>query len=318
LIRAIALACALACTRAAADPGDARSDIAAATAAAGELRYDDAVKLVDRAWRRGESSPDEIRGMFALAGIAAGSIGDVGAARLWFQRWLYLEPNAQLPAGTSPKLLVLFDGARKALAGAHLDVHATHRDRAAMLAIGADPLGLVHAARIGDLRVSIESSTAQLDAPDDAVDLLDRYGNVLATIEVVTPPPPVVVVDPTPAVAVHSDAVVRVATPWSMRWSTWAIATGGLVATGITALLVAVDARSQIDDLNRDSSSHEYAETVPLQHRFDRAELVGEVALGGAVVAAAIGSVIWLRTPQGPIAVAPTASGAVVTWQGRF
>jgi hypothetical protein len=316
MIRAIALACALVCSRVAADPGDSRGDIAAATAAAADLRYDDAVKLVDRAWHRGQSSPDEIRAMFSLAGISAGSIGDAGAARLWFQRWLYLEPNAQLPAGTSPKLLVLFDGARTALAGAHLDAHATRRDRAAELAIGADPLGLVHAARIGDVRVSVESSAVQLDAPGDAVDLLDRYGNVLATIEVVTPP--TVAIEPAPAVAGHSAAVVRVATPWPMRWTTWAIATGGLAATGITALLVALDARSQIDDLNRESSSHEYAETLPLQRRFDRAQLVGEVAFGGAIVAAAIGSVMWFHAPREPLVVTPTASGAVITWDGRF
>lgn len=110
MIRRALLTIILVAAHASADPGgDAHSDLAAANAAVAELRYDDAVRLLDRAWQRGQSSAVEIRAVFALAAISAGSMGDGDTAHLWFGRWLYLEPTAELPAGTSPKLRVLLD-----------------------------------------------------------------------------------------------------------------------------------------------------------------------------------------------------------------
>jgi hypothetical protein len=49
------------------------------------------LRLANQSWHSGSSDPAQVRRIFALAGRAAGSIGDE-AARLSFRRWLYLEP----------------------------------------------------------------------------------------------------------------------------------------------------------------------------------------------------------------------------------
>ncbi|HEX3762433.1 MAG TPA: hypothetical protein VHW23_27215, partial [Kofleriaceae bacterium] len=108
---------------AAADPAprsEPADPVAAAAEAFAALRFDEALRLADQAWRNGDNGPDQLRRIFELAGRAAGSIGEDRAARLWFSRWLYLDPDAALPDGTSPKLTALFGDARATLAGAAL------------------------------------------------------------------------------------------------------------------------------------------------------------------------------------------------------
>src|SRR4051812_27106097 len=78
-----------------AEPGGVELDhrpaaelFAAAREAFSALRYREAVGLLERAWRRGDSSAIQLRAIFALAGRAAASMGRDAAAELWFQRWL--------------------------------------------------------------------------------------------------------------------------------------------------------------------------------------------------------------------------------------
>ena len=157
-----------------------------------------------------------------------------------------------------------------------------------------------------------ENGTATVETTADEVDLTDRYGNVLATLAVGAAP------------ATHTAAIAeptRVSPgqpPWFERWTTWAITTGGLAAIGGGALVVAVDARSSIGDLNRDSANHEFSETRSLQLRFDRAQLVAQIALGGAAITAALGAWMWLRDRPEPVTIAPTTGGAVMMWSVSF
>lgn len=311
MIRRGFLAIMLVAAHASAEPsGDAHTDVAAANSAVAELRYDDAVRLLDQAWRRGQSSAAELRALFALAAISAGSMGDGDAAHLWFGRWLYLEPSAELPAGTSPKLRVLLDEARSALSGATLSARATRNGRVVDIVVGGDPLGLVNAARAGSVRVPMEKGTATVDTTADEVDLTDRYGNVLATLVVGASPATTVIAEPT--------RVAPGRPPWFERWTTWAVATGGLAAIGGGALVVAVDARSSISDLNRNSANHEFSETRSLQVRFDRAQLVAQIAIGGAAITAALGAWMWLRDRPEPVTITPTTGGAVMMWSVVF
>jgi hypothetical protein len=317
---------------------DAHTLLEKARAAERELRYEDALALLDSTWHSGGLSSDELVELFALGGRVAGSIGHEDEARLWFSRWLTLVPGAQLPSGTSPKLTALQTQARDALGGRALVARAMQRVGSIAIDVTSDPLGHVasiraiddrgdarggdgrngddHAGdgddsggdepggkRSGDARGSdrgvaaVDGHAAVRSTSASAVQLLDRYGNVLATIVVTKPVPPHV-------------------TPVLARWTTWAIVAGGSAVVGGVALGVAVSARSSIRDLNADSANHQFTDAQPLEARFDRAQWVARfafVATAGAGVASVI---LWRRGER--LVVSPTGDGAVVTWSGQF
>lgn len=293
-MKRVALALALAVAAPAhATPDDA---LARAADAFSALRYDEAVHVVDRAWRAGGNDAAQLRRLFAIGGQAAGSMGDDDAARLWFDRLLCLDPDAALPAGTSPKLTALFAAARDALAGARLDARGIVRDQRVEVTVGSDPLALATAIRAGDERAPLEHGRATL--PDAArVELLDRYGNVLVQLDVerALPAGPVPPAGEPPLVA---------------RWTTWGIVAGGLAAIGGGALWIAVDARSQIDTLDTNSSSHEFTDAEALETRFDRAQWTSRIAFGGAIGAVVVAAILYARgsgAPAAPHADAPLA-----------
>ena len=279
---------------AAAAPDDAPSLVTDAEHAFAQLRYDEALRLLDRAWRRGDSGPTAMRTIFALAGQAAGSIGDDDNARLWFSRWLCVEPHAELPGGTSPKLTALFGDARTALAGASIRGHVVRGDRTVAV---IDPLALIDTVRLGRTRAPVHAGVAVFDTPiAGTLELLDRYGNVLAVAE--------------PQIPIT--AMPRITRQWYELPAPWAITAGSFAVIAGGSLWVAIDARSQIGDLNRTSASHEFLDTRPLQQRFDRANLVTDVALGGAIITAAMTTVLWLH---GEREVTVTPTGAAIAWQ---
>jgi hypothetical protein len=288
-------------------PGKAAADLlAAATEAFSTLHYDDALRLADQAWQSGASDPVQIRQIFALAGLAAGSIDDQSAP-LWFRRWLYLEPTATLPDGTSPKLTALLDDARNALAGTAITARTAVHPDTVTVTVPADPLGLVAAARIGGIRVALRDHAASLAAPvaRSEVELLDRYGNLLLVITVVPQgPAPVPAAVPGPP-------------PWFARWTTWGIASGVLAVLGGGATWVAIDARSTINRRNLDSANLDYSEVAPLDRRFHDARLASGIAFTGAGITALAAIVLGLRG-RGEPHVQVSTTGESVVWTFAF
>jgi hypothetical protein len=277
--------------------------LAAATAAFSTLHYDDALRLADQAWQSGTSDPAQVRRIFALAGRAAGSIDDE-TAQLWFRRWLYLEPTATLPDGTSPKLTALLDDARNALAGTALTARTAVHPDTVTVTVPADPLGLVAAARIGETSVALRDHAASLAARGarSEVELLDRHGNILLVITVVP----------------RSPAPVPSPQPWFARWTTWGIASGVLAALGGGATWVAIDARRQIYRLNPDSRNLEFSTDVaPFDRRFHDARLAGGIAFTGAAIAAITATVLGLRG-RGEPNVQVSTTGNSVVWTFAF
>jgi len=294
---AIVLAIVLATTTARA--GDRTSMLAAdAERALRELRYEDAVGLAERAWQTGDADPAQLRDVFALAGRAAGSVGDEDAARLWFSRWLCLDPNAQLPGGTSPKLTALLAQARDALGGRSVTASAVRNEHETAIQIKADPLGLVVAVGIDDKRIKLtDGFTSYVGGSGNEITLLDRYGNVLATVTIqnfISPAKPALFARP----------------------STWAVASGAFAVVGGVALYVALDAWQSIRDLNNESGMHQFAETRPLEQRFDRFQWIARVGFGASAAAAVVAAFAWSR--QEHIVVAPTGSGGSVSWVQSF
>lgn len=279
---------------------------AAAREAFSALRYGEAVGLLERAWRRGDSSPVQLRAIFGLAGRAAASMGRDAAAELWFQRWLCLDPDAELPAGASPKLRGALFRARDALAGAALAVRAVRRGEQVELAI-RDPLALAGSVRTGAIRTPLSSLHLTVPAVRGEVELLDTYGNVLVTTAIDPAP-----AAPTPPREVPPGDAARHAPAWHDGWPPWAIAAGGFAALGVTAWWIADDADHQA----RDSGDEE--EEASLRRRRDVATWVSRGALVGMGIAIVGGIVVYVRGRDQSIVATPRPGGGGLAWRITF
>jgi hypothetical protein len=276
-----------------------------------ELRYDDALKVVEDALHLGQAGPRQVRELFALAGQAAGSMNDQAAARLWFRRWLSVEPGGQLPADTSPRITALLEEARASLRGSELRARALRRRAEVDVVIQSDPVGLAEAVRAGDrTTVSLRAGptvSAVVANASEVVDVLDHEGNTIVQLRVEMAPI---------AETAAADARPPGPRPWWARWPAWAIATGSLVAAAGTGLAVAIDARGKIDDLNADSTSHEFSEARALERRFDGAQWVARFAIGGAAITGVVGTVLFVRgrDESSGVTVQVGGGGAAVSW----
>jgi hypothetical protein len=307
VIRAAPIALALAALTVAAhaDPRSAETDrlIETAAAAVAELRYDDALRLLERAWERGTSGPRELRTIFALAGRASGVTGDVAATRAWFARWLSLEPDAALPAGTSPNLTGLLDEVRARLAGARLIVRATRSAGGVDVDVVADPAGLVSDLRArGAGALAVPATAHRLATPATAIDVLDRHGNVLVDVPVA---------EPSPAASSSEPA-------WYDRAPTWAIGAGVAAVVGSVALGVAAHAHGELVDGMRDPMAHPYGDLLASQDTLSRAQWTSRIAFAAAAASTAVSVVLYLRGHRVRTALIATPAGTRVAWSMQF
>ncbi|HSR99008.1 MAG TPA: hypothetical protein VLM79_18260 [Kofleriaceae bacterium] len=303
------------CRAAAADP---RADIDRAAAALDDLRYPEAVRLLDATWRGGGSSPAELRRIFALAGTAAASMGDGPAAQIWFTRWLCLEPSARLPAGSSPKLAVQLEAARRELAGRALAAHAARRVRGIAVIIDDDPLALVAAVRAGGPPQAIAADTV-LPAASGAIALVDRYGNTLIELAVPAPASTAPVTTAQQASETGAaDAPLAPVRPWYARWPVWSAAAGASAIGATIALYIASNADARLDALARNSAEHEYSEARAEEHTLARAQWTARIGYGVAIAAATVAIVTYIRGREVRTIVTPSGGGASVAWSIQY
>jgi hypothetical protein len=296
-----------------AEPGHAELDrrsaadlLAAARDAFSALRYRDAVALLERAWRRGDSQPAQLRAIFALAGRAAASMGRDAAAELWFQRWLCLDPTAELPPGASPKLRGALSRARDALAGAGLAVRAVRRAEGVELTIG-DPLALAASVRTGGVHTPLSSRRVTLPDARGEIELIDGYGNILASAAIEPAPaasPPGR--EAPPAGPAPHDAA------WYEGWPSWAIAAGGFAMVSVAAWWIADDADHQARDVGDED------EEASLRRRRDVASWVSRGALVGMGVAMIGGVVVYVRGRDQRVIATPQPGGGGLAWRIAF
>jgi tetratricopeptide (TPR) repeat protein len=158
------------------------------------LDYDRAIRLLERAEEAGRSRRDQLATIYRSLGESRAALGDDDAAATEFRRLLALDPDAELPRGSSPKVTAPFESAR-AFMRQHrpLAVGCAREGRGAVLAIQSDPLSLIASARLttadgtvlararrgsGRARLSL---AAPAGAPQEvACTALDVYGNELA------------------------------------------------------------------------------------------------------------------------------------------
>jgi hypothetical protein len=288
---ALVLVCALAGTAIAGDD----DPLARARAAAEDLRFEEAARLLDQAWRAGTDDPLRARAIAALAGEISATMGDRGAALRWFALLAARDPDAALDRGTSPKVNAILEEARAGLHGGHLDV-ALRFDHARRLVHlrPVDPLGAVAEIRLrggpaGRRDLAIPWRRAAL-----AIDLIDAHGNVLFSTRRAIAPMPAA-----PAAAI---AASPARLSWYARWPTWAGVAGGLAVTaGGLALWSAATSR-ELESLHRESETHQASEALALERRMQRTAIAAEIAGAGAAVAAAVAVVSWRRERSATVA----------------
>jgi hypothetical protein len=299
-----------------------RADVDKARVAFEELRYREAVRLLDGAWRSGGNRPSDLRQLFALAGTAAGSMGDGVAAQTWFSRWLCLEPSARLPAGSSPKLVVLLDAARREIGGHALEARAMRRDGGIVVEVTDDPLALVVAVRTGEQRTPITTGVVQISLTTEPIEIVDRYGNVL--VELTVSAPAISAQRSEPLGEVPEDRRGSLGSqevpgrPWYARWPVWAIAAGGSAVVGGIALHFAASADAQLDVLAQHSDDHEYSEAHAEEGKLARAQWTARIALGVAIASATVAAVCYVRGHEVRTTVMASPHGASMALSLRY
>jgi hypothetical protein len=286
----------LVCALSGAASADEDDPLERARAAAEDLRFEDAARLLDKAWQAGSPHPAQVA---ALAGEISATTGDRAAATRWFSLLVAMDPDARLPQGTSPKVNAVLEDARAALAGARFDVRLRlDRERRLVHVSAVDPLGAVAEIRAGGSR-GRELALPWRPGPL-SVQLLDAHGNLLFRGRRSIGPLPVAVAaagSPRPA--------------WYARWPTWAGVAGGLAATAGGLALFSAATRSDLDALHRESGMHQAAEALALERRMKTTAIAAQVAGAGAAVAAAVAVVCWRRERSLAITPAPIEGGGI-------
>ena len=267
----------------------------------------------------------ELRRIFMLAGTAAGSTGDGAAAQIWFSRWLCLEPSGRLPAGSSPKLAVLLEAARRELAGRALTARAARRDGGIAITVEDDPLALVVAVRAEGRQQPIAADTV-VPATAGAIELVDRYGNVLVELVVPSPPSSGARASGTaqPIAEGHdartgaSGVTIAPEPPWYARWPAWSAASGASAIAATLALYIASNADARLDALASDSAEHEYSEARAEERTLARAQWIARIGYGAAIAAATVAIVYYVRGREVRTVITPSGSGATLAWSIRY
>ena len=283
----------------------------------------------------GSADPDQLAEIYKLSGIVEAALGNAPASTAAFAKWLALDPHAELPAGTSPKIMRPFEAAAKKKPGKLELKPETSADPPHLaLVIESDPLKLVARARVfvsvdGKPEKKLEAASRkgklELDLPkgkrlDVRVEALDEHGNTVALVGsrdvpiVITgaeaapeasglrpqasgPEKPVATsVDASTKIEAHGDEVHERSI--ALEWWLWG---GVAVAFAGGATYFGLQARSDADELrklNADSQNHQFSEAQAVQSRADRDAMLFNVGMVGAGVLAIGAGILYVTEPK--------------------
>jgi hypothetical protein len=298
----------------------------------------------------GTADPDQLAEIYRLSGIVEAALGDTAAATTAFSKWLALDPRAELPAGTSPKITRPFDAAAKKKPGKlELKPETSAEPPHLAIVVESDPLKLVARARVyvsvdGQPEKKLEATNngkgkLELDLPrgkrlDVRVEALDEHGNTVALVG--SRDVPIVITgsdqasglkpqasgtektenpetppkDTGTKIEVHVDATPN-ERPIALKWWLWG---GVAVVMAGGATYFGLQARSEADELrklNADSQNHQFSEAQAVQSRADRDAMLFNIGMIGAGVIAVGAGILYLTEPR-----AETHMAAVPTQGG--
>jgi len=306
VIRAVVLACVLCATTARADDN---TSLVAARRAVEDVRYDDARRLLVEALRRGANTAAQLREIYRLSAATAQVLGQSDLAEQYYRRLLALDPDATLPADTSPKLRAPFVAAQAYMAAqGRLVLRAARRAGKVEVSIVSDPLHMVAGVTAivdGERLPTAPLSTgrpAALSSPAalDEVVALDEYGNALLPVAV----------EPAAASPPLTDESRAARAPLLRRWPTFAIPAAGLAAVGVGLAIDAQRAQGRLDDILAADTAHFFDEAERERTHYRRSAILADVSLGLAGALAVTSVLVYLqRSPSRPAVTARLAPG---------
>jgi hypothetical protein len=294
-----------------------------------EVRYDRAQELLVVALHQGDNGPDDLAGIYELAGVAAVVLGQREAGEQYFRRLLALRPSAKLPPDTAPKILEPFTAAQAHMAAVG-NLRVAVRSATAgelVVDVAADPLGMVAAATVSYLGGDGATGTVRGELPAPialtlpggatatSVEIIDEYGNRLQEL----PPPPVTarrdgdgdgggngIIPPPPIVDTKPNVI--------LRWSTWAIAAGVSGGVGVGFAIDGKLAKDRLDDILANPEDHFFGEAEDARKRWKRDTTIANVAFATtgvlAVGAITVGIIGRNRGADRKAAIVPWVGGA--------
>src|SRR3569623_841410 len=327
--------------------GAARADsLGDARKAVDNSDYLTARSLIEKALDDGTASPADLADIYRIKGIVEAALGNTAAATTAFGKWRALDPKAELPPGTSPKITRPFAAAQKQAEHRepiHVKTETASDPPSVTLIVTSDPFMMIAKARVyvradggkeqklegaGDKKIEIELPKGK--RLDLRVQALDEHGNrvaelgttdvpiVITTNEEVAvgqaPPPPKPRAKPPVAPApVHER-------PLYLKWWMWG---GAAVVVGAGGAYFGMQARDESDaltKLNADSANHTFDEARAVQDRANRDVTLFNVGMGVAGAFAIGATILYLTEPHAEtrMAVVPQAGGGAVVVGGRF
>lgn len=268
------------------------------------LDYERALASVEAVITSGRAkTPARFVELHLYAGRLAAGLDRGAVAEDHYLRALAVQPGATLPDGTSPKLVAPLDTARRR--AVPLRLSAMTADGAVYFLVQADALGLARGIALvvtepGGARRELEDRTAlRLVVPAGTTALevaaLDASGNVVlrmpAPAIAVEAPPPRLVSDEGPSIPA--------------RWSTWAVATGVVLAAGTFSAWRFSIAQRDWDDLRAQPDMHDYSALTAVEDRGRRWGLAANIAFGVATATGITAAVLFYRQRHRSVVVTP-------------
>jgi hypothetical protein len=301
--------------------------VARANQARAELDFDRAVDLLERAEATGQNRRDELVVIYRSLAESHAALSRSERAEAGFRRLLALAPDTALPAGSSPKLTFPFNAARAFIRErGPLAVRCDRRGRGAVLSILSDPVDLVAAARparadgtpLGGPQRRPGRAAVPIPVPAGAPrDLtcaaLDKHGNELARVPLLSDPARASAADPTeilpPGAAARAGAPPRrsgepardvtepptLSPPLFARWWPWGPA--ALLAAGTAAyftIQVGED-EEEWESILANSDEPLPAGADDVRERGERHARYSNIAYGAAAALAAVSVALLVR-----------------------
>lgn len=322
--------------------GDAKAQVAASD-------YLKARVSLDEAYASGTNSPEQLAEIWRLRGIVAGALGETRPATEAFQRCLALTPKAELPPGTSPKIMRPFAAAQdffKKSEPLAIGKETTEAPPAIAVIVKSDPMKML--ARIA-VTVKVDGGAAkQIDKRfagqervevalpaggrlDVRVAALDEKGNRL--VELGSEDVPIVIlgkVEDKPAIVVTkpvvkpkpAPATPRSARPLPLKWWLWG-GTAVVVAGAATYFgLDGLAAKRDLEALNADSTNHTFDEAKDTERRARRDFLLANIGFGVAGALAVTATILFFTEPSSQetsrVSAVPVDGGGAVVFGGQF
>lgn len=303
-------------TRATASPlvtdADARARLTAALeeidAHVHALRYAEARDAAKAALAIGAATPAEVATLARTLGETNAALDDAAEAEHWFTLWLELDPTADLPPGSSPKLTAPLATARARVDGA-LAAAVSDRDGHVIVEVVHDPGGAVTSIEIDDVHHAIASNLPSIDLGVRIgifhVSLRDRYGNELVS----------------PQQHVHGSDVLPPAT--ARRRSFWRRPPPYIAGAAITAALGGIFlwrrsvAKDDLADILAHSEDHTLADANAARSRAERHGYLSLASFAAAGAFATVAIIFATRSDE-TITVTPTADGLTVLASTSF